>query len=461
MRSTPFDIPADLDTPVSAFRKLAPFRPRYLLESVEGGERLGRYSFIGFGDAREVRLDGETLSIDGAEASAPATRDGLLDALRAELARAPRPRAGDAKLPFEGGLVGAMGFEVARRFVRVRAPRLRRTGPDLVLLGTRSVLVFDHVAHRVAILHDGDEVERTSLRREVVNALRGALPSVRRRTRVGPSTPSMTREEMTEAIGRAQHHIHAGDVFQLVLSLRHAGEAEIDPFEAYRALRLTNPSPYMFFYDFGDTQFAGSSPEALVRLEGRVAHLRPIAGTRRRGETRDEDEALVRELLSDEKETAEHVMLVDLARNDIGRVSETGSVVVEPYRGIERYSHVMHTVSGVRSTLAEGKDACDLFAAAFPAGTVSGAPKSRALELIDAIEPCARGFYAGTVGYFGHGSTSDHALAIRSISFSNGGYAYQAGAGIVEASQPSAEIDEMLAKAAAMKGALRLAEEGL
>lgn len=461
MRTSPFDIAADLDTPVSAFRKLAPFRPRYLLESVEGGERVGRYSFIGFGDAMEVRLDASGLAIGGERTPLPQSPAALLDMLRAALARAPRPRAEGIRLPFEGGLVGAVGFELARRFVRVRSPRHVPTTPELALLGCRSVLVFDHAARRAAVLHDGDETERASVRREVIAALRGALPVIARPTKIGPPTQSMSDAELLAAIDRAQHHIHAGDVFQLVLSLRHEGEAEIDPFEAYRALRLTNPSPYMFFYDFGDTQLAGSSPEALVRLDGRTAHLRPIAGTRARGDSNEHDEALGVELLADDKEHAEHVMLVDLARNDVGRVAEIGSVIVEPYRTIERYSHVMHTVSGVRGTLAAGKDAFDLFAAAFPAGTVSGAPKPRALELIDAIEPCARGFYAGTVGYFGHGSISDHALLIRSIEFHEGRYAYQAGAGIVEASRPRAEIDEMFAKAAVMKGALQLAQEGL
>ncbi|MFO0685937.1 MAG: anthranilate synthase component I family protein [Sandaracinus sp.] len=464
MRSTissfPFDVPADLDTPVSAFRKLAPFRPRYLLESVEGGERLGRYSFLGFGDALEVRLEDGVLAVGGDRAPA-ADGAALLDALRAALARAPRPRAGEAKLPFSGGLVGAAAFELARRFVRVRDPRHALVGPELALVATRSVLVFDHVARRVAVLHDGDEVERASLRREVLAALRGPLAPVRVRARIGTPKASMDDATLTRAIERAQDHIRAGDVFQLVLSLAHEGEAELDPFEVYRALRLTNPSPYSFFCDLGDVQLAGSSPEALVRLEGRTAHLRPIAGTRRRGETPVADEALARELLADDKEHAEHVMLVDLARNDAGRVAEIGSVVVEPYRTVERYSHVMHTVSGVRATLAEGKDGFDLFAAAFPAGTVSGAPKARALELIDALEPSARGFYAGTVGYFGHGAACDHALTIRSIALSRGRYRYQAGAGIVEASRPAAEIAEMRAKAAVMEGAMRLVEEGL
>ena len=461
MRSTPFDIPADLDTPVSAFRKLAPFRPRYLLESVEGGERIGRYSFIGFGGATEVRLEHGVLSVDGASVASPKTQLELLDALRAALARAPRPRAGQHSLPFAGGLVGAVGFDVARRFTRVRSARRAVSSPELILLGTRSVLVFDHATRRAAVLHDGDEVERADLRREVIAALRSGVPASSTRARIGAPTASMSDDEMLDAIAHAQDHIRAGDVFQLVLSLRHEGECTLDPFEAYRALRLSNPSPYMFFCDFGDTQLAGSSPEALVRLEGRTAHLRPIAGTRPRGETEADDDALALELLADEKEHAEHVMLVDLARNDVGRVAAVGSVAVSPYRIVEKYSHVMHTVSGVRGTLAEGKDAFDLFAAAFPAGTVSGAPKARALELIDALEPCARGFYAGTVGYFGHEQRSDHALTIRSIAFSGGRYAYQAGAGIVEASRPRAEIDEMRAKAAVMRDALRLVGEGL
>jgi anthranilate synthase component 1 len=291
------------------------------------------------------------------------------------------------------------------------------------------------------------------------------MPAPRGRAAVGEARPSMSRAEGLDAIARAQDHVRAGDVFQLVLSVRHEGETDLDPFEAYRALRLGNPSPYMFFCDFGDAQIAGSSPEALVRLEGRMAHLRPIAGTRPRGANAAHDEALAAELFADDKEHAEHVMLVDLARNDLGRVASAGSVEVSPYRAIERYSHVIHTVSGVRGTLAPGRDAFDLFASAFPAGTVSGAPKPRALELIDAIEPVGRGFYAGTVGYFGHAAgdlaRSDHALAIRSLFFGGGRYAYQAGAGIVEASRPEAELDEMAAKAAVMREALALAKGGL
>jgi anthranilate synthase component 1 len=262
-------------------------------------------------------------------------------------------------------------------------------------------------------------------------------------------------------VGRAKEEIAAGEVYQLVLSVRFEGDCEIEPFQAYRALRLLNPSPYLYYCAFGDCAVVGSSPEALVRLDGRSASLRPIAGTRPRGASPDADAALERELLADPKEAAEHVMLVDLARNDLGRVAVTGSVRVDPFRNVERYSHVMHLVSGVHGVLAPEADAFDLFASSFPAGTVSGAPKSRALELIEDLEPCGRGLYAGTVGYFGHGGTMDQAIAIRTIVFSGGRYAYQAGAGIVADSVPEREHDEVLAKAGALAAALRQAEEGL
>jgi anthranilate synthase component 1 len=240
-----------------------------------------------------------------------------------------------------------------------------------------------------------------------------------------------------------------------------SGTTEVDPFEVYRALRLLNPSPYMYYFAAGDTAVVGSSPEALVRLEGRTATLRPIAGTRPRGANPAEDAQMADELLADHKELAEHVMLVDLARNDLGRVAVPGSVRVAPYRSVERYSHVMHTVSGVDGVLAPEHDAFDLFAATFPAGTVVGAPKVRAMQLIDQLEPCPRGLYAGTVGYFGHGGSMDQAIAIRTLVFKGDRYTYQAGAGIVADSVPEREHEEVLAKAGALRAALELAEEGL
>jgi len=469
---SPFDIPADLDTPVSAFLKLAPFHPRFLLESAEGGERLGRYSFIGFGDALEVRLEAGRLRIGTGgsgiargghlENPAPRDRDGLLAALRTALDRAPRPGPAIHGVPFSGGLVGVAGWELGR-LLDGPAPQqpARDIGPEAIYVAPRSLLVFDHLTRRVALLHDGPAPEREALRREVRQVLRGPLPPPRRPGRLEPPRASLDRRQFVAAVERAKEEIASGEVYQLVLAIRFEGSCNLAPFEAYRALRLLNPSPYLYYCSFGDLAVVGSSPEALVRLVGREASLRPIAGTRPRGASPDADEALECELLADPKEAAEHVMLVDLARNDLGRVAVTGSVRVEPYRVVERYSHVMHLVSGVRGVLAPEADAFDLFAASFPAGTVSGAPKRRALELIDAIEPCGRGLYAGTVGYFGHGGTMDQAIAIRTIVFSAGGYSYQAGAGIVADSVPGREHDEVCAKAGALEAALRLATEGL
>jgi anthranilate synthase component I len=262
------------------------------------------------------------------------------------------------------------------------------------------------------------------------------------------------------AVERAKDYITSGDVYQLVLSVQFTGQHGVAPFEVYRALRLLNPSPYMFYVDLGDTQVAGSSPEALVKLRRGHASLRPIAGTRPRGDTTEADLALEASLLADAKENAEHVMLVDLARNDLGRVATAGSVHVEPYRRIERYSHVMHIVSGVQGELRPDRDALDLFAAAFPAGTLVGAPKVRAMELIDQLEPRQRGLYAGTVGYYGSNGDMDQAITIRTLVFQGDRYSYQAGAGIVADSQPDMEYQEVLAKSAILRRALQLAEEG-
>ena len=458
---SPFDIPADLDTPVSAWLKLGSFTPRFLLESVEGGERLGRYSFLGFGDALDFRLDGEALMVERAPVPAPRTRERFLDALRDALRRAPRPGPRIPAVPFHGGLVGVTSYGACRRLERLKSTPRASAAPDSVYVAPRSVLVFDHLTRRIALLHDGPDREREGLRTEVVRALRGALPARPRVTPHEAPRPSLDRAAYLAAVAEAKRHITAGDVYQLVLSIQFSGACDVPPFEAYRALRLVNPSPYMYFCNFGDFTVAGSSPEALVRLDGREAQLRPIAGTRPRGVTQELDRALEAELLADPKEAAEHVMLVDLARNDLGRVAVTGSVRVEPSRSIERYSHVMHLVSGVRGVLAPDADAFDLFAASFPAGTVVGAPKIRAMELIDALEPVARGPYAGTVGYFGHGGAMDQAIAIRTLVFREGSYSYQAGAGIVADSIAEREHDEVLAKSAVLEEALVVAEEGL
>ena len=458
----PFDIAADLDTPVSAYLKLAPFRPRFLLESVEGGERLARYSFIGFGDCLELRIDADGVTIGDACAPRPRSRREFLDTLRTALAAAPQPKPELPGVPLSGGLVGYTAYDAVRYFERLPGRSLDATAvPHAHYVAPRSLLVFDHLTRGVALLHDGSESERQALRREVIAALRGAVPSARAGGRFSPATPSLSEAAHAEGVRRAQAHIAAGDVYQLVLSSRFDGECLLSPFEVYRALRLLNPSPYMYFCELGDLTVVGSSPEALVKLHRGVAQLRPIAGSRPRGDDAARDAALEAELRADPKENAEHVMLVDLARNDLGRVAVAGTVAVDPYRVIERYSHVMHIVSGVGGRLAPGHDAFDLFAATFPAGTLVGAPKVRAMQIIDQLEPVGRELYGGTVGYFGRQGDMDQAITIRTLVFRGDRYSYQAGGGIVADSAPRAEYEEVLAKSAVLRRALALAAEGL
>ena len=457
----PFDIAADLDTPVSAYLKLAPLKPRFLLESVEGGERLARYSFLGFGDAVEIRMDTNGLSVNGEHQPHPANRNEYLDALRAALAGAPRPQPVVDGLPFTGGLVGVSGYDVVRLFERLPRATDAQTVPDAAFVAPASLLVFDHLTRRVALLHDGPETERTALRRQVVDRLRGPVPAAASPVQVSPAEGSLTEAEFCERVEACKEYIAAGDIYQIVISVLFRGRTNLSPFEVYRAMRLINPSPYMFFFEFDDLAVVGSSPEALVRLNGKTASLRPIAGTLPRGATPDEDITNEKALLADPKEAAEHVMLVDLARNDLGRVARAGSVHVEPYRAIERYSHVMHIVSGVEGELDGGYDQFDLFAASFPAGTLVGAPKVRAMQIIEEMEAVGRGLYAGTAGYFGVTGDMDQAITIRTLVFSGGEYSFQAGAGIVADSVPEREYREVLAKSAILRRALELAEEGL
>jgi len=461
----PFDISGDLDTPVSAFLKLRAFNPSFLLESVEGGERLGRYSFIGFGDSHfALRLDAQGLWLGDRRENVPADQYALLDALRAALAQAPRPTApgAAADFPLAGGLVGYSAYDVVRFFERLpaRAPDPRAM-PDMHYVAPGSLLVFDHLTRGIALLHSGSEADRAALRREVITALRGPVPNPRGSGAVSPATASMSQSEFLHGVARTQQYIAAGDVYQLVLSVQFAGRHDIDPFEAYRALRLINPSPYMYYCALGDVTVVGSSPEALVKLSHGQAQLRPIAGTRPRASDEAEDRRREQDLLADPKENAEHVMLVDLARNDLGRVAKPGSVHVAPYRSIERYSHVMHIVSGVRGELAAGRDAFDLFAAAFPAGTLVGAPKVRAMEIIDELEPVRRGLYGGTVGYFGAKGDMDQAITIRTLVFRGDEYSYQAGAGVVADSIAQSEYEEVLAKSGSAARALAMAAEGI
>ncbi|HZW59650.1 MAG TPA: anthranilate synthase component I family protein, partial [Woeseiaceae bacterium] len=303
--------------------------------------------------------------------------------------------------------------------------------------------------------------ERAALRRDVVHRLRGAIPERGNDWRIAAPRACMSAADYGARVEACKEYIAAGDIYQIVISVLFAGRSNIPPFEVYRALRLLNPSPYMFFFEFGDLKVVGSSPEALVRLHGRSASLRPIAGTLPRGAGAAEDEDNERRLLADPKESAEHVMLVDLARNDLGRVAAAGSVRVDPYRSIERYSHVMHIVSGVVGELADGRDAFDLFAASFPAGTLVGAPKVRAMQIIEELEESGRGLYAGTAGYFGSGGDMDQAITIRTLVFNGDEYTFQAGAGIVADSVPEREYREVLAKSAILRSALEIARDGL
>ncbi len=458
----PFDIAADLDTPVSAYLKLHDLKPRFLLESVEGGERLARYSFLGFGDALEVRMDADSLCVNGKMQPRPVDQHGYLNALRDALSAAPRPGPDVDGLPFSGGLVGVSGYDVVRLFERLPRDTVPQSSvPDAAFVAPASLLVFDHLTRRVALLHDGPERERKKLRQDVIHRLHGAIPARNGPAKISVATASFTEDEFSDRVEACKNYIAAGDIYQIVMSVLFRGQSNVSPFEVYRALRLLNPSPYMFFLEFGDLKVVGSSPEALVKLNGKKASLRPIAGTLPRGASREEDLANEKALLADPKEGAEHVMLVDLARNDLGRVAKAGSVYVEPYRAIERYSHVMHIVSGVQGQLADGYDQFDLFAASFPAGTLVGAPKVRAMEIIEEMEAVGRGLYAGTAGYFGLSGDMDQAITIRTLVFSGDEYSFQAGAGIVADSVPAREYREVLAKSAILRRALEIAGEGL
>ncbi|MFO7298584.1 MAG: anthranilate synthase component I family protein [Actinomycetes bacterium] len=456
----PFDITADLDTPVSAYLKLRPFGPRFLLESVEKAERLARYSFIGFGGGLDLEIRRDRVVLVGVESPPPASRDGWLSLMRKALELSPRLEPAIDAVPFTGGLVGAAGYDTVRHFERLPGGHEGDGTPEAVFFAPRSLLVFDHLTRRAALLHSGTETERQELRSAVIEALAGPVRVPSGGTVTAPVS-TFPEGDFLAAVDRVKDHIAAGDAYQVVLSQRFEGHAAVDPFQVYRGLRLLNPSPYMFFFESGDLAIAGSSPETLVGLDRGEARLRPIAGTRRRGADPEEDRALEEDLLADPKENAEHVMLVDLARNDVGRVAEPGSVVVDPYKSIERYSHVMHMVSGVRGRLRAGMDAFDLFAAVFPAGTLVGAPKVRAMEIIDDLEPVGRALYGGTVGYFANNGNMDHAITIRTVVFHGDRYSFQAGAGIVADSVAEKEHQEVLAKSAILRQALELAGEGL
>jgi anthranilate synthase component 1 len=486
---------ADLETPVSAFLKLRPVGARCLLETVERGAVLGRFSFIGLhpllelvanGAATVLRTeDGGSFPVDGADPTR--VLQATLELLRPAVAQQP----GDLL----GGAIGYLSYEYVRALERVPTHAPPAHAPALArFLVPRSLVTFDHLRRRLhlrtmqpvagyaaagstsdsptraaveaALAHAAQLVSDSpaDVLDEMIASLSEPLPSAARPP--PPAHPFAPLAEpapaqFEERVRRAKEYIAAGDAFQVVLSQRLRGRLGVEPFSVYRALRMLNPSPYLFFVDFSPTLLVGSSPEVLVKLQGHTATVRPIAGTRPRGEDASGDRVLEEELLADEKERAEHVMLVDLGRNDLGRVCEYGSVQVTDFSKIERYSHVMHLVSYVRGTLRDDRGCFDLLRATFPAGTVSGAPKVRALEIVHELEDFARGPYSGALGYFGPDGDMDLCITIRTIVVHNGEATLQAGAGIVHDSDPAREHLECRGKMQVLLDAIRLAEAGL
>jgi len=450
------DIQADLETPVSAYLKIARGNYSFLLESVEGGERMARYSFIGTEPLLVLRT-GDENPVDP------------LKLAEKELARLhPVSIAG---LPrFHGGMVGYLSYEIVRYFERLPCPvQDPQELPEAILMLADTLLVFDHVTHKIKVVShahlDGDidraYQEATDKIDELVKRLQQPIHS-----KVLKNVPHSTLglssnfspEEFEAIVSEAKEYIYAGDIIQAVLSQRLSRPTCADPFAIYRALRSINPSPYMYYLHLGDFYIAGASPELLVRVEDGIASTHPIAGTRRRSKDVAEDLALEEELRHDEKERAEHTMLVDLGRNDIGRISEPGTVEVTQFMDVERYSHVMHLVSHVQGKLKAGLSQFDALRSCFPAGTVSGAPKIRAMEIIAELEKEKRGPYAGAVGYFDFSGNLDSAITIRTIVIKSNIAYIQAGAGIVADSVPESEYQESLSKAQALLAAIEQAE---
>lgn len=466
------EIMADLLTPVSAFLKIAEHSDyAFLLESVEGGEHVGRYSFLGKDPFLVVRGREGSVTIEQAGAESASTGP-FIEVLRGLMAEFAAPFVPD--LPrFTGGAVGYFDYDAAEWFepaVRQDKPALDRDQAGFMIFDT--ILAFDHVKHRIlaianARLRAGEDL------RALYNFACAKLDFLERELERNLSKPeraeprplevaaNMTREAFESAVRSIQEKIAAGDVYQAVLSQRFETETSAPPFDVYRALRHINPSPYMFFIRMGREAIVGASPEMLVRVEGRHVETHPIAGTRRRGASAEEDQRLADELRRSEKERAEHVMLVDLGRNDIGRVSAVGSVRVPQFMGLERYSHVMHMVSRVEGRLADQADRLDALVSTFPAGTLTGAPKIRAMQIVGALEPTRRGLYGGAVGYLDFAGNLDFCIAIRTIAMRDGHADVQAGAGVVADSHPAAEYEETRDKARALLQALEMAQRGL
>ena len=463
---------ADLDTPLSIYLKLANRSNTYLLESVVGGERFGRYSFIGLATPVRIRAVGRLVTVTHGDAVTERSQaDDPLQFVRQFLSR--YKIAEPPGLPrFCGGLVGYFGYDAVRWIEpRLSGGWLKRDPlgcPDMLLLVSEELAVVDNLTGKLYLVVFADPSkprawdDAQARLRELLGALRLPLPHPPEVRGADETIDSnFGADAFKAAVERAIRYIHDGDAMQIVLSQRLSRPYSASPLSLYRALRAVNPSPYMFYLDFGEFHVVGASPEILVRLEHGAVTVRPIAGTRRRGKTPDEDAALADELSADPKERAEHVMLVDLGRNDVGRVAAVGSVKVTETMAIERYSHVMHMVSNVEGRLRPGLDAIDVLRASFPAGTVSGAPKVRAMEIIDELEPEKRGIYAGAVGYLGFHGDMDLAIAIRTAVVKDGRLHVQAGAGIVADSVPESEWQETRAKARAVLRAAEIAMSGM
>jgi anthranilate synthase component 1 len=467
---------ADLDTPLSTYLKLAEGPYSYLLESVQGGEKWGRYSIIGLPCRQVVKVGGGVVSlvVDGQETERVETADPLswIESFRARFRAAPvrgLPR-------FSGGLVGYFGYDTVRYIEPRLAAAPAGDTPDILLMLSERVLVFDNLAGKLYIVlyadtaaEDADDAwnraqrELDALEARLDQAVPRRRGSAERQSRIGEQdfVSEFSRERFEAAVERIKEYIVDGDVMQVVLSQCLSIPYQASPLDLYRGLRSLNPSPYMYYLDLGDFHIVGSSPEILVRLEDDLVTVRPIAGTRPRGGDEAEDQRLEAELLADPKERAEHLMLIDLGRNDVGRVAQTGSVQLTERMVIERYSHVMHIVSNVTGRLREGLGAIDVLRATFPAGTVSGAPKVRAMEIIDELEPTPRDVYAGAVGYIGWNGNMDTAIAIRTAVIKDGRLRIQVGAGIVADSVPASEWDETMNKGRAVFRAVSLVGDGL
>ncbi|MBF0466790.1 MAG: anthranilate synthase component I [Nitrospirae bacterium] len=472
------EILADTETPVSAYLKLCGPNS-FLLESVMGGEKWARYSFLGVAPEKIIRSYGNDVEIITDGKSITKTVPDPIEVLRAELSQhVPVKIQG---LPrFYGGLVGYIGYECVRFFESVpvrEKPSL--DFPDSMFMLMDTIVIFDNLRQAIKVVANasliGGKTPEESYKEATakIDALVEMLkkPSTSRTLSIaenltnvkdsdGFKSSFVEKGQFLAAVEKSKEYIRAGDAFQIVVSQRFEADIDIDPFDVYRCLRVINPSPYMFYLNFGDIKIVGSSPEILVRVEDGKITLRPIAGTRKRGRSSDEDSALEVELKADPKERAEHIMLVDLGRNDVGRVAVTGSVKVTELMDVERYSHVMHIVSNVEGVLREGLDSFDVLRACFPAGTVTGAPKVRAMEIIDELEPVMRGPYAGAVGYFGFSGSMDTCITIRTILITEGKVYVQAGAGIVADSVAENEYDETVNKAKGMFRAVNMAKSG-